>query len=400
MKKISIFLLSALLLLLCSCADTGYDHTAVPETLASETENEGLAVSLPEPYPADTRLTFVGCGDNIMYQGNLSDAKKLAAGTDKEYDFSPIYENVKHVIESADLAFINQETPMAGEDFGYDDYPRFNSPRQLAYDLMDTGFDIVNLATNHMLDAGSAGLLETIKFWNTLPVTTIGGYLDSEDFENIRIVERDGIKIALLSFTYSTNNLKLREGYDIVIPYEDSETILRMAEKAEELADLTIVSMHWGNEYSFKASANQKSLASMMSGVGVDVIIGHHPHVLQPIEWVESPTGNGHKLLCAYSLGNFAAEQANDYNYVGGILKFDIVREKGEVYVENPILLPTVYYFNRAFRQNSVHLMENFTEDMAKSHGIAYYGKSTNVTKLRSYVTNTVAKEFLPDYLK
>ncbi len=396
-KKILIFLF-LISLLLCSCSDEGAGNSA--ETLEPHIKDTALEVEIKEPLPPDVRLTFAGCGDNIAYNGTIRDAKKCAVEGGRTYNFAPIYENVKSIIENADIAFINQETPMAGEDYGYDDYPYFNSPRDLAYDLIDAGFDVVNLATNHMLDAGSQGLLDTINFWNTLPVVTIGGYLDEDDFNNIRIIEREGIKIALLSFTYSTNGLSLKKGFDIVIPYENEEVIASQVMKAREIADLVFVSMHWGNEYNFKPSANQKNLASMMAGLGVDVIIGHHPHVLQPIEWVESPNGDGHKTLCVYSLGNFAAEQNNDYNMVGGIITFDIVRKDGVLSIERPILLPTVYYFNRSFYQNSVHLMENFTSDMAKSHGLIYYGKTTTVEKLRSYVTKTVAPEFLPEYLK
>ncbi|MBQ8208630.1 MAG: CapA family protein [Clostridia bacterium] len=400
MKKISIILLLAAMLLICGCSGSVYDPTLSPKAIDTEAKHAGLEVSIPEPYPPDVTLTFAGCGDNIMYNGNFRDAKSVALEGGRKYNFAPIYENIKPIIENADIAFINQETPLAGEEYGYDDYPYFNSPQDLAYDIVEAGFDIVNLATNHMLDAGSQGLVDTIEFWNTLPVTTIGGYLNEEDFNNIRIIEMEEIKIAFLSFTYSTNGVSLRKGFDIVIPYEDADVIREQVIKANELADLVFVSMHWGSEYSFKPNTNQKNLASMMAGLGVDVIIGHHPHVLQPIEWVESPNGDGHKTLCVYSLGNIAAEQDNDYNYVGGIITFDIVRKKGEITIESPILIPTVYYFNRSFYKNSVHLMENFTEDMVKSHGLSYYGKSTTLKRLRSYVTNTISEEFLPDYMK
>lgn len=400
MKKISFLLLLCAVILLFGCSNSNYDPLTKPIPISVEDIHSPLCVSVPEPYPPDVTLSFAGCGDNIMYYGNLRDAKKSAIEGSREYNFAPIFENVRHIIEKADISFINQETPLAGEEFGYDDFPRFNSPRDLAYDIIETGFDIVNLANNHMLDAGSSGLLSTIEFWNTLPVTTIGGYLNEDDFNNIRIFQKEDISIALLSYTYSTNGLSLRNGYDIVIPYEDEEVIKKQIIKARDLADLVFVSMHWGSEYKFKPNSNQKSLAVMMAGLGVDVVIGHHPHVLQPVEWVESPNGDGHRMLCVYSLGNFAAEQKNDYNMVGGIITFDIVRKKGEISIEKPILIPTVYYFNRSFYKNSVHLMENFTEEMAKSHGIAYYGNYTTLDRLRSYVTNTVSSEFLPDFLK
>lgn len=400
MKKLSVILLIAACLLIGGCSRDGYDPTSSPDVITAEARQDILEISFPEPYPPDVTLTFAGCGDNIVYRGTMRDAKSVALEGGREYNFAPIFENIRPIIESADIAFINQETPTAGEKYGYDDYPYFNSPRDLAYDIVEAGFDVVNLATNHMLDAGSEGLKDNIEFWNTLPVTTIGGYLNEGDFNNIRVTETEDISIAWLSFTYSTNGLRLKSGYDIVIPYEDADTISEMVTEAKELADLVFVSMHWGTEYSFKTNQNQRDLASMMAGLGVDVIIGHHPHVLQPVEWVESPNGDGHKMLCVYSLGNIAAEQDHDYNLVGGIITFDIVREKGEVSIQNPILIPTIYYYNRSFYKNSIHLMKDFTEDMAKSLGLSYYGRSTTLKKLRSYVLNTISPEFLPEYTK
>lgn len=400
MKKLSIVLILIALLLICGCKESEHSPLTAPKSLMCDAVHSSLELTLEEPLPPDVTLSFAGCGDNIMYYGNYRDAKSIAIAGGRTYNFAPIYENIRPIIENADISFINQETPTAGEEFGYNSHPRFNAPQDLAYDLVEAGFDIVNLATNHMLDAGSQGLKNTIEFWNTLPVMTVGGYLDRADYENIRIYEKDDISIAFLSFTYSTNGLSLRSGYDIVIPYIDEDEIQIKIEAAKERADLVFVSMHWGSEYKFTPNTQQKSLASMMARLGVDVIIGHHPHVLQPIEWIESGNGDGHRTLCVYSLGNLAAEQDHDYNLVGGIITFDIVRKEGKISIENPILVPTVYYYNRSFYKNSVHLMENFTEDMAKSIGLSYYGRSTTLQKLKSYVKQTISPEFLPDFIK
>lgn len=388
-------LISALMLFGCSGE---YDPTRAPETIETERSlTDVISVDIEEPYPADMTLKVVACGDNIMYTGTIRDAKSVASGSDRDYDFSKIYENIKPIISDADIAFVNQETPMSDLS-AYGSYPHFNSPRELADDLIDAGFNVINIATNHMLDAGSAGLKSTIEFWNTKPVTLIGGYLDEDDFDKIRVVEKNEAKIAFLSFTYSTNGYKLSSEYDIVIPYIDRELIEKQVKEAKEIADLVFVSMHWGTEYSFKTNSEQRELAALMAELGVDVIIGHHPHVLQPIEWIDGT--DGHRTLCIYSLGNLAAEQANDYNLVGGIMTFEIVRKKGEYSIESPLFLPTVYYYSKSFYQNSVHLMENFTSDMAKSVGLSYYGNSTTVERLRKYVTDTISPEFLPDYLK
>ena len=397
MKKLFVFLFLTALVL-TGCADSRYDPVKVPDAIVTDTAEETATADIEEPYPPDVTLKFAACGDNIMYTGTNRDAKSLAVSGGREYNYAPLYDHIRDIIVSADLAFINQETPMAGDGFEIGSYPHFNTPRDLAYDMMDAGYDIVNIATNHMLDAGSLGLQNTIEFWKTLPVTMIGGYSDEEDFNNIRVVEKDEMKIAFLSYTYGTNGLKLKDGYDIVIPYLDRELIKKQVPEAKKIADLVFVSVHWGNENNFTPSASQTELAETMADLGVDVIIGHHPHVLQPIEWISASDGE-HKTLCIYSLGNLAAEQASDANLVGGIMTFDIVRSEGKYSIENPLLLPTVYYYNKSFYKNSIYLMEDFTDDMAKSIGLSYYGKSTSVERLHSYVTKTIDAEFLPDYL-
>ena len=392
MKKLSILLLAAVCaLILCSCgkgvvSDVKTDTIKSPDLPSSPVQPQ-------EPKDLDTRISFAAVGDMISYTGTIRDAKSCAVEGGRPYNFAPIFANVRHVIEGADIAFINQETPLAGESFGYSSYPHFNTPRDIAYDIAEAGFDVVNIATNHMLDQGSKGLEETIKFWNTLPVTVIGGYLDENDLDNFRIIEKDNIKIAFLSYTYSTNGYRLQSGYDIKIPYIDEALIERQSKAAGELADLVFVSMHWGNENSMKTNASQRDLARKMCSWGVDVIIGHHPHAIQPVEWVVE---GENRLLCVYSLGNFAAEQEFDYQLLGGLVTLDIVRENGEIFIDKPILHPTVYYYDKRFYKNSTYLFEDFTVDMEKSHGISHYGRSISIEKLRSYVLKTVSKEFLP----
>ena len=392
LKKLSLLILALVCaLILCACSNEAVSDGAretiePPDVPTSPVQPE-------EPKDLDTRISFVAVGDMISYTGTIRDAKSCAVEGGRAYNFAPIFPNVKHLIESADFAFINQETPLAGESYGYGSYPHFNTPQDLGYDIVEAGFDVVNLATNHMLDAGSNGLLDTLNFWRTLPVTTIGGYLDESDLNNIRIIEKDNVKIAFLSYTYSTNGYKLKSGYDIKIPYIDEALIERQTKAANEIADLVFVSMHWGPENNMTPNASQRDLARKMCSWGVDVILGHHPHVIQPIEWIEQ---DGNRMLCAYSLGNFAAEQDHDYQLLGGLLTLDIVREDGEIFIDSPILHPTVYYYDKRFYKNSTYLFEDFTGAMANSHGISHYGRSITIERIRGYVEKTISKEFLP----
>ncbi len=346
--------------------------------------------------PVYERVSFMGCGDNIIYYGNVRDAKSLSDGT-RKYNFKPMFAQVSDKITDADIAFINQETVMAGEGYDLSYYPRFNSPRDVGYDLVELGYDVINIANNHMLDKGAQGLSNTIEFWKGQDCLMIGGYEDAADYDTVRTLEKNGINIAFLSYTYATNGISKGKNSPLAIPYINDDDIKRQTEKAKEKSDFIIVSVHWGDEGSFKPNNEQKRVAQLLADCGVDVIIGHHPHVIQPVEWLYGRDGN--RTLCVYSLGNFAAEQAYAYNMVGGIISFDIVSEdNGKPYVENPIFTPTVFHFNSRFYQNTVYPMQEYTEELVNAHGVkTYYKKNISLAQLRKYVTDTVSPVFLPE---
>lgn len=345
------------------------------------------------------KISFIGAGDNIVYYGTVRDAASLSVSGGRKHNFKPIYADVADLIEKADVAFINQETLMCGEGYNFTYYPMFNGPQDLGYDLVELGFDVISIANNHMLDKGSAGLEKTIAFYDTLPVTMVGGYKSEEDYNNIRVHEKDGIKIAFLAYAEMTNGLAPTRGYDTYIPYLGEADIEGQVKAAKEKADLVFVSVHWGDEGAFKPNNNQKKYAQRFADSGVDVIIGHHPHVIQPVEWLNGKEGN--KTLCYYSLGNFMAEQAHAYNMVGGMCSFDIVSVNGEKpYITNEGFIPTVFDWGAAFYNNRVYLLEKYTAAQANNHGIGAYGRKTSIAQLRGYVSSTISDEFLFDSYK
>ena len=360
------------------------------------------ACALPLPDTSDVikEVRFVGCGDNIIYGGNIKDARSKAIPGGRAYNFKPMYEPVADIIESADIAFINQETVMAGEGYEISYYPMFNSPQELGYDLEELGYDVVNIANNHMLDKGTAGLQSTIDFWKSMDVLMIGGYDDADDFDSIRVLEVNGITVAFLSYTYGTNGLTKAASSPIVIPYIKDEDILRQTALAKQAADFVIVSVHWGYEGAFQPNAEQKRVAQLFADCGVDAVIGHHPHVVQPVEWLTGKDGN--TMLCVYSLGNFMAEQAYDYNMVGGIISFDIVQiAGGKPYLDNVLFTPTVFHFPSNFYNNTVYLMEDYTPELAAVHGVrSFYHHTLTYERLLAYATDTIDDEFLPEALK
>lgn len=407
MKRKIFLLIFALTLMLVSCANDAVtvDDTTdlvsedVPQTdeittveTDAVTENDTTVALTPK------RISFLAAGDNIIYYGTVRDAQSMAVSGGRKYNFKPIYENVADMISDADISFINQETLMCGEGYELTWYPQFNSPQELGHDLHELGFDVICIANNHMLDKGSKGLNRTIEFYDTLPVMMIGGYKNEEDYKNIRVYEQDGIEVAFLAYTEMTN-LRPTSGYDTYIPYIENADLQEDVASAREVADLVIASVHWGDENKFKPNDYQKEYAQKLADAGVDVILGHHPHVIQPVEWLQGKNGN--KTLCVYSLGNFMAEQARDYNMLGGIVTFDICTIGDEpATIENVIFTPTIFDFTRKFYNNKIYLLENYTAEQAKNHGIGYYGNSASLEKFRSYVANTISDEFLPESYK
>ncbi len=361
----------------------------------------GNDAEIPTPKePVTTKVSFVGCGDNIIYKGNVMDAKGLSTDGGREYNFKPMYENVAEKVENADISFINQETLMCGEGYDITFYPTFNSPRDVGYDLLEVGYDVINIANNHMLDKGGAGLGRTIEFWKSMDCLMIGGYENEQDYNTLRAVEKNGIEIAFLSYTYDTNGFRVSADSEIKIPYINDEDIKRQAELARQSADFVIVSVHWGEEGAMTPNSEQKRVAQLMADSGVDVILGHHPHVIQPVEWLYGAGGN--KTLCVYSLGNFAAEQAYDYNMVGGMIEFDIVKTDDEKpYIENVVFNPTVFHFNSNFKGNKVYFIEDYTPELAAKHGVrGYYKNSLYYDRLVKYATDTISAEFLPEDMR
>ncbi|MBQ8835901.1 MAG: CapA family protein [Clostridia bacterium] len=395
-KIIAVFVCLASLML-CAC------ETEVEETTAVTTTEEVTTTAfVPEPIyeePTLYTLSFIAAGDNMAYYGNLRDAARNAEGTDAKYDFKPSYTSIKPIVEAHDLAFINQETLMCGEGYDYSYYPYFNSPQELGDAVVDAGFDIVGMANNHMLDKGEKGLLATLDYWDAQPVTNIGAYRNREEYDSITVIEKNGISIALLSFTYSTNGNSLPKGSEVYIPYIDNDEIASKVAEAETLADITIVSMHWGTEFSFNVNSAQKELAALICENGGDVIIGHHPHVIQPMEWIEC---ENNRTLCMYSLGNFMSEMEYGARILGGMVSFDIEKlgENGKPEVKNVLFIPTVFDFTSRFYNNHIYLLEDYTDEQARKHGISYYGNSTTLDTLKGYVTKYISEEFLPDFLK
>ncbi len=405
MTKRIILLAAALTLLLSACTQ----NTSEPiETTATGTTTETVhditlttdAAAVPEePISEPTesaRISFLAAGDNVIHPCIYMDAERRATPETRAYNFKPMYADVIDYIASFDLAFINQETLMCGDGFALSGYPHFNSPQDLGRDLLDIGFDIVGIANNHMCDKGAKGLEATIDFWQSeemSDILMIGGYRSREDYDNIRVIEREGISMAFLSYTYGTNGLSLPVSSELVVPYINDNDIIRQCELAKNAADLVFVSIHWGEENISTPTPEQKRVAKLLADNGADVIIGHHPHVLQPIEWIETDHG---ETLCIYSLGNLLSAMQYWQNMVGGFLTFDIVAmSDGEITIESPEFIPTAFFYGPSYFNSHLYFLRDYPADVAKNHGTGrLYGSYATPDDMIAYAENIMG-----DYL-
>ncbi|MCA1030201.1 CapA family protein [Bacillus timonensis] len=284
-------------------------------------------------------VTFAAVGDILIHSTVYNDAKTSDGG----YNFKPMIAGVRDLMVNADVTFANQETINGGTEIGLSTYPTFNSPFEVADALQDAGVDIVSIANNHTIDRGERAVLNATDYYNKIGMLYVGGYRNNEDKEKIRVINSKGIKLGFLAYTYGTNGIPVPKGKDYLVNLIDVNLIKADVEKAKKVSDVVIVSMHWGNEYQLYPSDQQKNLAQELADAGVDVIIGHHPHVLQPMEWLER--SNGGKTFVIYSLGNFLSGQMWDYKDIGGVLYLEFTKEINKDYSEisigNPHFTPT-----------------------------------------------------------
>lgn len=277
------------------------------------------------------RVSFSAVGDNLMNSNLLTLADGWAGSVgDREYDFSPFYTEIAGYIQNwIDVSFINQETTLGGTDnFDYAGYPSYNTPDSLADAVANAGWRIVNLNTNHTYDTWVDSIVHNLSVWaQKTNLITVGSYENEEARQTINMVECNGIRIAVLSYCYGQNGYEqsdLPNTY-YAVPW-DEEAMKSDVARAREVADAVIVYMHAGTEYTNEPSDQEKEIAQACANNGVDVVIGSHAHVIQPVEWVERSDGSG-KMLCAYGLGDFVSGYTNYPEVVlSGMLTFDFVR--------------------------------------------------------------------------
>jgi len=354
MKKLrivkSLLLLLAVVMILSGCSlldkteskDIVVDELEIETGTASEHEvSEPVEIqkpSDPEPVISEeppkptgkTRLTIRAVGD-IMTHGPQIESAKQADGS---YDFNPVFEKIKPFLENADITIGNFETTVSTPEKGYSGYPRFRSPAALLEALKEAGFDVLTTANNHSFDGTEFGVTYTLDKMDEYGILHTGTARTPEERDEILILEKNDIKVAILAYTYGTNGMEAAIDED-KLPYmvnylHDMARIKKDIRRARESgAEVIIACVHWGSEYVRKPNERQKQLADQLFAAGVDIILGSHPHVLQPMEKriITTDEGIEKEVFVIYSLGNFISNQRDRYRDSGIIINLEIVKD-------------------------------------------------------------------------
>ncbi len=332
---------------------------------------EPTATPSPTPTPEPPSITLVMVGDMLMHERVMESGLQ----EDGSYEFGHLFQHVEDRIQAADIALVNQETILGGTQMGLTGYPCFNSPYELGVAEVEAGFDVILHATNHALDKGKKGAMNCMDFWQEQypEVPYLGINETPEQQERIYVYEQDGMKLAILNYTYGTNGISTPADMPYLVNYLEKEQVVEDLQRANELADFTIVCPHWGKEYYLGISAEQERWTKIFLENGVDLVIGTHPHVIEPVEWVEDDAGN--QMLVYYSLGNFvngtSGTGAGVMNRcVGGLAEVKIGRDDaGQVEIQEYDCIPLVCHIAEG-EAYTVWYLEDYTEELAIQNAI------------------------------
>lgn len=370
--------------------------------------------SVPTPTPEPTEppfeeydITLMALGDNLMHMGVVNTGRQ----EDGSFNYSFLFQGISEFIDCSDIRIINQETILGGNELGFSGYPYFNSPTEVGDAIACAGFNVVLHATNHAADQKLNGLLNCASFWETTyPDILTAGITGTDESYQIPTLTIDDITFAFLNYTYGPNMEVLPSDLmghlNMLCAYDENTGIIDFTslnpqviddiQTAGQLADIVIVCPHWGTEYQSTPSSYQQSFAEEMTEAGADLIIGTHPHVPQPVEWITSENGN--KALCYYSLGNYVSTQKNALSMLEEMawVTFHVTEDAVTISNEDTGVIPLVcHYKSGPVRLEQVFLLEDYTEEQAASHGIWNYG---GVALHLDYLQNT-SEEIFGDWI-
>lgn len=355
LKKFLLFILLFLIFVLCLLVLIKSDFFNSTNGIQDSSVESKTVEEKIEPI----NFTMTAIGDTLCHNTQYWDAYNSST---KQYDFSYVYDDIKDYTSSADITIGSLETTFAGEDRGYSNYPVFNSPDSLATGLKDIGVDVISLAGNHALDYGYSGICRTIDVLDNVGISHLGTYKSAEDQDKILIKDVKGVKIAFINYTYGTNGIPVPSDKPYCLNLIDKDLISKQIKQAKEQnVDMIVACMHWGTEYKTSANDEQKELADFLFKSGVDIILGNHPHVLEPMEKKTITLGDGSTkdVFVVYALGNFTADQRAEITRDSAILNLDITKDSdGKILINKVSYVPIYMYKNSATKVHKFKILD------------------------------------------
>lgn len=372
--------------LLFGCAKTetaSADNTVTKESVINTTETITVEMSetvqVPSEQLADPppEYKIIMVGDILLH----TPVEESCLQPDGSYDYDSLFSHTKEEIAAADLALVNQEVIIGGADLGITGYPSFNADFSLCDSLAGAGFDIICHATNHAMDKGRKGLINCAKYWReNYPQITVLGIHDTADTSTSCgaepvILDLPDMKIAVLNYTYGTNGIQLPDDMPYAVDLLNEEQVAADIQRAEELADFTIVCPHWGTEYRLTSDASQEKWTKIFAENGADLILGTHPHVIEPIEWVTDEASE-HEMLVYYSLGNFVnwtsgTGEGVANRMVGGMAEVTLTKnDNGELEIADYGVKPMISHVASGPEGVTTYFLEDYPEELAEENEI------------------------------
>lgn len=332
-----------------------------------EEQGPFVQARLQEKKERESSVELLAVGDNLIHDRIYEKLEDGSGG----YDFASVYTKIKDEISAADIAVVNQETILTEDMTKISSWPSFATPAQAGAALVECGFDVVLHASNHTMDKEMDMVLETLDFWRKkYPETSVLGIHESESkADDITVVESKGIKFALLNYTFGFNNRDSSEVPAYLVDVYSRDKVKKDVRAAKKVSDIVVVFYHAGKEYKDNPPASVKKEMSYLAGLGVDVTIACHPHVIQKYEMVDGE--DGHQMLTYYSLGNFFSGQKRPDTILGGMAKIRFRKQAdGTVAVTGYEMIPIVSHYESDFRNPCVYKLSDYTEELAAIHGV------------------------------
>lgn len=358
----------------CPPTGTPYELETVSNTSTETTSNQSTTTNAAANLSAvPTQLSVLMVGDILLH----TPVAESGLQEDGIYDFAPLFANTADVISEADVALVNQEVIIGGEELGVSGYPCFNAPYALGDDLVDAGFDVICHATNHALDKGKKGLLNCVDFWQTnyLDIEVLGIHESQESQDEILYIEQNDIAVAILNYTYGTNGIAMPSDMPYAVDMLEKVAVIAAIQEAEANADFTIVCPHWGTEYQLSPSAYQKDWTQIFLENGVDLVLGTHPHVIEPIEMLTNED-TGEDMLVYYSLGNFvnwtsSSGEGIANRMVGGMATVNLEKtSEGKVVISDYGVKAVVCHLSEGTGGVSAYLLSEYPPELASTNAI------------------------------